>query len=144
MELLEKWRDGSTRTSEERKAKMLKEWNATPRFPDFVLSKRLLEAADGGREEGGEIVIDLFDQLKIENYPNPGEKLAELPSPVSDQALILPFFSDEVIAISEVTSNIVFTISAYNTMIFSIIHFCRCQKGKITRGTLWRSTVQVT
>ena len=86
---------------------MLDEWNGTPRFPDFVLSKRLLEA-DDGREKGGEIVIDLFDQLKIESYPPTEEKLAEedtfLPSAVSDQALILPFFSDEVITISEVAS----------------------------------------
>ena len=86
---------------------MLEDWKGTPRFPDIVLSKRLLEA-DDGREEGsgGEIVIDLFDQLKIESYSNADHKADNfLPSEaVSDQALILPFFSDEAITISEVTS----------------------------------------
>ena len=102
MELLKKWRgEGSTRTSEERKAKMLEEWRPMPRFPDIVLSKRLLEAADDGEDEG-EIVIDLFDQLKIDDDKLADEEDNFLLSAVSDQALILPFFSDEAVTISEV------------------------------------------
>ena len=107
MDLLKKWRDGSSQT---RKQRLLEEWKGTPRFPDIVLSKRLLEADDGRKGEGGgEIVIDLFDQLKIESYPDSDQKPPSadtfLPSAaaVSDQALILPFFSDEAITISEVT-----------------------------------------
>ena len=107
MDLLKKWRDGSSQT---RKQRLLEEWKGTPRFPDIVLSKRLLEADDGREgESGGEIVIDLFDQLKIESYPDSDQKPPSadtfLPSAaaVSDQALILPFFSDEAITISEVT-----------------------------------------
>ena len=80
---------------------MLEEWRAMPRFPDIVLSKRLLEAADDGEDEG-EIVIDLFDQLKIDDDKLADEEDNFLLSAVSDQALILPFFSDEAVTISEV------------------------------------------
>ena len=107
MDLLKKWGEDSRTGTEERKKRMLEEWNGKPTFPDFLLSRRLLEQDDDdGREEersGGEIVIDLFDQLKIESYP--ADKLAAdtfLTSADSDQALILPFFSDEAITISEV------------------------------------------
>ena len=80
---------------------MLQEWRAMPRFPDIVLSKRLLEAANDGEDEG-EIVIDLFDQLKIDDDKLADEEDNFLLSAVSDQALILPFFSDEAVTISEV------------------------------------------
>ena len=59
----------------------------------------------GEEEEGGdEIVIDLFDELKIENYNDKMATDTFLPSAVADQALILPFFSAEAMAISEVAT----------------------------------------
>ena len=88
---------------EERKREMLEEWTGQPSFPHIVLSRRLLEEV--GEEEGGEeIVIDLFDELKIENYNDKMATDTFLPSVVSDQALILPFFSAEAMAISEVAT----------------------------------------
>ena len=89
---------------EERKREMLEEWTGQPSFPHIVLSRRLLEEV-GEEEEGGEeIVIDLFDELKIENYNDKMATDTFLPSAVSDQALILPFFSAEAMAISEVAT----------------------------------------
>ena len=139
--------------SKERKAKMLEEWKATPHFPDIVLSKRLLEEADDGEDEG-EIVIDLFDQLKIEDDKLEDEEDNFLLAEVSEQALILPFFSDEAVTISEVVlcpaSNYlqlsIINILSADTVILvaKMILRCRCQKEKITHGTLWRLTAQVT
>ena len=89
---------------EERKREMLEEWTGQPSFPHIVLSRRLLEEV-GEEEEGGEeIVIDLFDELKIENYNDKMATDTFLPSAVSEQALILPFFSAEAMAISEVAT----------------------------------------
>ena len=89
---------------EERKREMLEEWTGQPSFPHIVLSRRLLEEV-GEEEEGGEeIVIDLFDELKIENYNDKMATDTFLPSAVADQALILPFFSAEAMAISEVVT----------------------------------------
>ena len=83
---------------------MLEEWTGQPSFPHIVLSRRLLEEVGEEEEGGDEIVIDLFDELKIENYNDKMATDTFLPSAVSDQALILPFFSAEAMAISEVAT----------------------------------------
>ena len=89
---------------EERKREMLEEWTGQPSFPHIVLSRRLLEEVGEEEEGGDEIVIDLFDELKIENYNDKMATATFLPSAVSEQALILPFFSAEAMAISEVAT----------------------------------------
>ena len=89
---------------EERKREMLEEWTGQPSFPHIVLSRRLLEEVGEEEEGGDEIVIDLFDELKIENYNDKMATDTFLPSAVSEQALILPFFSAEAMAISEVAT----------------------------------------
>ena len=89
---------------EERKREMLEEWTGQPSVPHIVLSRRLLEEVGEEEEGGDEIVIDLFDELKIENYNDKMATDTFLPSAVSDQALILPFFSAEAMAISEVAT----------------------------------------
>ena len=89
---------------EERKREMLEEWTGQPSFPHIVLSRRLLEEVGEEEEGGDEIVIDLFDELKIENYNDKMATDTFLLSAVSDQALILPFFSAEAMAISEVAT----------------------------------------
>ena len=90
---------------EERKREMLEEWTGQPSFPNIVLSRRLLEEVGEEEDDGGdEIVIDLFDELKIENYNDKMATDTFLPSAVADQALILPFFSAEAMAISEVAT----------------------------------------
>ena len=83
---------------------MLEEWTGQPSFPHIVLSRRLLEEVGEEEEGGDEIVIDLFDELKIENYNDKMATDTFLPSAVSEQALILPFFSAEAMAISEVAT----------------------------------------
>ena len=83
---------------------MLEEWTGQPSVPHIVLSRRLLEEVGEEEEGGDEIVIDLFDELKIENYNDKMATDTFLPSAVSDQALILPFFSAEAMAISEVAT----------------------------------------
>ena len=99
MELLKKWRREGFTSTEKRKREILEDWNGEPHFPNIVLSKRILENESFEENEGGEIVIDLFDELKVENL---NEDTFLPPSTVSDQALILPFFSAEAVAISEV------------------------------------------
>ena len=103
MELLKKWRREGLTSTEKRKKEILEDWNGEPHLPNIVLSKRILENESFEENEGGEIVIDLFDELKVENLNEEPANIFLPPSAsVSDQALILPFFSAEAIAISEV------------------------------------------
>ena len=99
MELLKKWRREGLTSTEKRKKEILEDWNGEP----IVLSKRILENESFEENEGGEIVIDLFDELKVENLKEePTNTFLPPSASVSDQALILPFFSAEAVAISEV------------------------------------------
>ena len=100
MELLKKWRREGSTSTEKRKREILEDWNGEPHFPNIVLSKRILESESFEENEGGEIVIDLFDELKVENLNE--DTFLPPSASVSDQALILPFFSAEAVAISEV------------------------------------------
>ena len=103
MELLNKWRREGITSTEKRKKEILEDWNGEPHFPNIVLSKRILEKESFEENEGGEIVIDLFDELKVENLnEEQGNTFLPPSASVSDQALILPFFSAEAVAISEV------------------------------------------
>ena len=103
MELLKKWRREGLTSTEKRKKEILEDWNGEPHFPNIVLSKRILESESFEENEGGEIVIDLFDELKVENLnEEPADTFLPPSEAVSDQALILPFFSAEAVAISEV------------------------------------------
>ena len=103
MELLKKWRREGSTSTEKRKKEILEDWIGEPHFPNIVLSKRILENESFEENEGGEIVIDLFDELKVENLnEEPANTFLPPSASVSDQALILPFFSAEAIAISEV------------------------------------------
>ena len=104
MELLKKWRREGLTTTEKRKKEILEDWNGEPHFTNIVLSKRILENESFEENEGGEIVIDLFDELKVENLnEEPANTFLPPSASVSDQALILPFFSAEAVAISEVS-----------------------------------------
>ena len=60
------------------------------------------KAHDQVRPFGKQVTNRLFDQLKIDDDKLADEEDNFLLSAVSDQALILPFFSDEAVTISEV------------------------------------------